>query len=66
MKAALATKKVFITAGVIIAGMMMLTLPSCKHEDCGAYQGSGKGTRSFKKSKHHHAMVISFDHTRKA
>lgn len=49
---------------ILIAGII-LTMASCKHEDCGAYQGSGKGTRSFKQKKHHrHAMVVRFDAAR--
>jgi len=37
-----------------------LSLPSCKRtEDCGAYQGSGKTTRSFKSKKHHSEMIVA-------
>lgn len=48
-------KKSIWVGGVILAGLTLIMLPSCKqHEHCDAYQGS---TRSFKK-KHHHAEVI--------
>lgn len=56
MKAAIATlvsKKGIITKTLIIAGLVLVTLPSCKHSGgtCDAYQGS---TRSVKAHKHHH------------
>lgn len=55
MKAAitsLVSKKGIITKSLIIAGLVLATLPSCKHKQggCDAYQGS---TRSVK-AKHHH------------
>lgn len=59
----MATKKSIFTGILIIAGLVMVSLPSCKHhEDCGAYQGSGKSSRSYKKH-HRHAQVTSFDRT---
>lgn len=34
---------------VMIASIVVTSIPSCKsQEDCGAYQGSGKSTRSHK------------------
>ena len=54
-------KKVMLTGVLLMTGLVMISLPSCKHqEDCGAYQGSGKSSRSYKGKKHHrHAQVIS-------
>ncbi|GAB4130844.1 MAG: hypothetical protein Fur0041_00500 [Bacteroidia bacterium] len=47
-------KKVLST--LAIAGIVIATLPSCKHQGgCDAYQGSHKSTRSHKKK--HHAVV---------
>lgn len=45
-------KSVFkFLAAVMVASVVMTAMPSCKgQEDCGAYQGSGKSTRS----NHHH------------
>ncbi len=41
-------KSVFkFLAAVMVASVVMTAIPSCKsQEDCGAYQGSGKSTRS--------------------
>lgn len=53
-----ASKKAVVTASIIIGAITMTTLPSCKHqEDCGAYQGSGKSTRSHKKHKRHSSVI---------
>jgi hypothetical protein len=53
-----ASKKAVVTASIIIGAITMTTLPSCKHqEDCGAYQGSGKSTRSHKKNKRHSSVI---------
>jgi len=43
-------KSVFKTLLVImVVSVVTASLPSCKsQEDCGAYQGSGKSTRSHK------------------
>lgn len=54
MKATIAkfvSKKGIITKIIILAGLIMVILPSCKHKQggCDAYQGS---TRSVK--AHHH------------
>jgi hypothetical protein len=56
MKAAIATlvsKKGIIAKTLVIASLVLVTLPSCKHKQggCDAYQGS---TRSVKAHKHHH------------
>ena len=38
---------------VMVVSVVAAALPSCKsQEDCGAYQGSGKSTRSHSHSKH--------------
>ncbi|MCX6310543.1 MAG: hypothetical protein NT084_02800 [Bacteroidetes bacterium] len=55
MKATIAnfvSKKGIITKTVIVAGFIMIILPSCKHSGgtCDAYQGS---TRSVKAHSHH-------------
>jgi hypothetical protein len=53
-----AAKKAVVVASVIIGAITVTTLPSCKHqEDCGAYQGSGKSTRSHKKHKRHSSVI---------
>jgi hypothetical protein len=53
-----AAKKAVVTASLIIGAITVTTLPSCKHqEDCGAYQGSGKSTRSHKKHKRHSSVI---------
>lgn len=61
MKAVLtkfAAKKAVVTASLIIGAITVTTLPSCKHqEDCGAYQGSGKSTRSHKKQMRHSSVL---------
>ena len=56
-----AQKKVILTGVLLMTGLVMISLPSCKHqEDCGAYQGSGKSSRSYKSKKHHrHAQVVN-------
>jgi uncharacterized lipoprotein YehR (DUF1307 family) len=60
----IAPKKV-LTVTLFAAGIMMISLPSCRHqEDCGAYQGSGKGTRSMK--KHHRAHVVRIQPSNRA
>lgn len=53
-----AKKKVFVVSVLITAGLVMVTLPSCKHQKggCDAYQGS---QRSLKKNKHRSAQVES-------
>jgi hypothetical protein len=56
MKAAIATlvsKKGMITKTLLLAGFVLVMLPSCKHTGgtCDAYQGS---TRSVKAHSHHH------------
>lgn len=60
-----ASKKVMLTGVLLMTGLVMISLPSCKHhEDCGAYQGSGKSSRSHKAKKHHrHAQVIDLNKT---
>jgi hypothetical protein len=56
-------KKGTIIGMILFTGIMLVSLPSCKHqEDCGAYQGSHKSSRSHKKH-HRHAMVVRFDNT---
>lgn len=58
------SKKGIFTKTLIIAGLILVTLPSCKHKSggCDAYQGSSRSNvRSTKKFKHHHAGMIRFD-----
>ena len=56
----LVLNKSIVTAGILTAAIILLSLPSCKRtEDCGAYQGSGKTTRSFKSKKHHSEMIVA-------
>lgn len=47
-------KSVFKTfVAVMVASIVMTAIPSCKgQEDCGAYQGSGKSTRSHHQKRH--------------
>lgn len=49
---------------VLVVGVVLASMPACKHqEDCGAYQGSGKSTRSHKKNKRYSNVIsISNDH----
>lgn len=57
-------KSVFkMFASVLIASIVITAIPSCKgQEDCGAYQGSGKSTRSHKKHKRHSSVItVNFD-----
>jgi hypothetical protein len=50
----------------LVVGVVLASMPSCKHqEDCGAYQGSGKSTRSHKKQKRY-SSVISINNDHKA
>lgn len=53
-----AAKKAF--RSLIIAGVILMALPSCKHggPDCDAYRGSGS-SRSYGKAKRHSTKVIS-------
>lgn len=46
-------KSVFKTlVAVMVAAVVISAIPSCKsQEDCGAYQGSGKSTRSHHKHR---------------
>jgi len=58
-----AAKKVVLA---MVVGVVLASIPSCKHqEDCGAYQGSGKSTRSHKKQKRY-SSVISLNNDHKA
>lgn len=49
---------------VLVVGFVLASMPACKHqEDCGAYQGSGKSTRSHKKHKRHSSVItLQTDH----
>ncbi len=49
----LVSKKGMIAKTIILASLVVVTLPSCKHKGgaCDAYQGS---TRSVKAHSHHH------------
>jgi hypothetical protein len=53
-------KKSILSGTLIVAGIIISSMTSCKAPGpCDAYQGSGKGTRSFKQSKHHrHSEVM--------
>lgn len=52
-----AAKKVAV---VLVVGFVLACMPACKHqEDCGAYQGSGKSTRSHKKNKRYSSVIIT-------
>jgi hypothetical protein len=55
-------------ASILLAGLVVVSVASCSSEGhCDAYQGSGKGTRSFKSHKsHRHASVIRTDRMNKA
>jgi len=51
-----ASKKRIFTKALVVAGLVLVTLPSCKHSKggCDAYQGSNRSSlRSVKKFKHH-------------
>jgi hypothetical protein len=58
------SKKGLFTKTLIIAGLILVSLPSCKHSSggCDAYQGSSRSNvRSVKKFKHHQAGMIRID-----
>jgi len=58
------SKKGIFTKTLIIAGLVLVSLPSCKHKGggCDAYQGSTRSNvRSMKKFKHHHTSIIRLD-----
>ncbi|HLG03081.1 MAG TPA: hypothetical protein VI731_05760 [Bacteroidia bacterium] len=53
------SKKSIFSGTFIIAVIVTAGFGSCKGPGtCEAYQGSGKGTRSFKPTKHRSAVVI--------
>jgi hypothetical protein len=55
-----AARKAITVTVLLFATALLFGLPACKHqEDCGAYQGSGKSTRSFKSKKHHSEVIVS-------
>jgi len=54
------SKKTTFTKTLIIAGLILVSLPSCKHSkgNCDAYQGSNRSNvRSVKKFKHHTGII---------
>lgn len=60
----LVSKKGILTKTLIITGLILVTLPSCKHKSggCDAYQGSTRSNiRSTSKFKHHHASIINLN-----